>query len=130
MRRAVRLGTGFFGAGSSPNALFAEQVRTVRQLLADSGRDTGSFPIAKRIYTLVDDDADRARTRMNDALESIYGARIDAIESAAVAGTPSDLVRGVQEAIDAGAELVLFTQVGDPAEQMERLAAEVIPQVG
>jgi alkanesulfonate monooxygenase SsuD/methylene tetrahydromethanopterin reductase-like flavin-dependent oxidoreductase (luciferase family) len=67
---------------------------------------------------------------MNDALASIYGARIEAIESAAVAGTPADLVRGVQEAIDAGAELVLFTQVGDPAEQMERLAAEVLPQLG
>jgi hypothetical protein len=36
----------------------------------------------------------------------------------------------VQEVIDAGAELVLFTQVGDPEEQMERLAAEVVPQVG
>jgi probable F420-dependent oxidoreductase len=130
LRRAVRLGTGFFGAGSAPTAAFAEQVRTLRQLLTDAGRDAATFPIAKRIYTLIDDDADRARTRMNDALASIYGGRIEAIEAAAVAGTPADLVRGVQEVIDAGAELVLFTQVGDPAEQMERLAAEVIPQVG
>jgi probable F420-dependent oxidoreductase len=130
LRRGVRLGTGFFGAGSAPTAAFAEQVRTLRQLLTDAGRDAATFPIAKRIYTLIDDDADRARTRMNDALASIYGGRIEAIEAAAVAGTPADLVRGVQEVIDAGAELVLFTQVGDPAEQMERLAAEVIPQVG
>jgi probable F420-dependent oxidoreductase len=130
LRRAVRLGTGFFGAGSAPTAAFAEQVRTVRQLLADRDRDAATFPIAKRIYTLIDDDADRARTRMNDALASIYGSRIDAIEAAALAGTPADLVRGVQEVLDAGAELVLFTQVGDPAEQMERLAAEVLPQVG
>jgi alkanesulfonate monooxygenase SsuD/methylene tetrahydromethanopterin reductase-like flavin-dependent oxidoreductase (luciferase family) len=66
---------------------------------------------------------------MNDALASIYGARVGAIEAAAVAGTPADLVRGAQEVIDAGAELVLFTQVGNPGEQMERLAAEVIPQL-
>ncbi len=130
LRRAVRLGTGFFGAGSSPTAQFAEQVGTVRRLLAENGRDAAEFPIAKRIYTLIDDDAARARSRMNDALESIYGRRIEAIESAAVAGTPADCVRAVQEVIDAGAELVLCTQVGDPAEQMERLAAEVIPQVG
>jgi probable F420-dependent oxidoreductase len=130
LRRAVRLGTGFFGAGSAPTAQFAEQVGTVRRLLAENGRDAAGFPIAKRIYTLIDDDADRARSRMNDALESIYGRRIEAIESAAVAGTPADCVRAVQEVIDAGAELVLCTQVGDPAEQMERLAAEVIPQVG
>jgi alkanesulfonate monooxygenase SsuD/methylene tetrahydromethanopterin reductase-like flavin-dependent oxidoreductase (luciferase family) len=79
---------------------------------------------------MIDDDADRARRVMNDALASIYGGRIEAIEAAAVAGTPADCVRGVQEVLDAGAELVLFTQVAEPAEQMERLAAEVIPQVG
>jgi probable F420-dependent oxidoreductase len=130
LRRAVRLGTGFFGAGSSPTARFAEHVRTVRQLLAENGRDAAAFPIAKRIYTLVDDDADRARRRMNDALALIYGRRSEVIESAAVAGSPADCVRGVQEVFDAGAELVLFTPVADPAGQMERLAAEVIPQVG
>ncbi|MHA6620267.1 LLM class flavin-dependent oxidoreductase [Pseudonocardia sp. DLS-67] len=130
LRRTVRLGTGFFGAGSSPTVRFADQVRTIRCLLAEQDRDVAAFPIAKRIYILVDDDADRARRHMNDALASIYGGRIEAIESAAVAGTPADCVRGVQEVLDAGAELVLFTSVGDPAEQMERLAAEVIPQVG
>jgi probable F420-dependent oxidoreductase len=130
LRRAVRLGTGFIGAGSAPTARFAEQVRTVRQLLAEHGRDAATFPIAKRIYTMVDDDADRARHVMNDALASIYGGRVEAIESAAVAGTPADCVRGVQEAVDAGAELVLLTQVTDPAGQMERLAAEVIPRIG
>jgi len=127
LRRAVRLGTGFFGAGSASTARFAEQVRTVRRLVAESGPD--AFPIAKRIYIHVDDDADRARRIVNDVLASIYGSRIEAIEAAAVAGTPADCVRGVQEAIDAGAELVLFTTVADQAEQMERLAAEVIPQL-
>jgi probable F420-dependent oxidoreductase len=129
LRRTVRLGTGFFGAGSSPTARFAEQVRTVRQVLAENGRDAAAFPIAKRIYTMVDDDADRARRRMNDALAMIYGRRVEIIESAAVAGTPADCVRGVQEVLDAGAELVQFAPVADHAEQMERLAAEVIPQV-
>ncbi len=127
--RAVRLGTGFFGAGSAPTARFAEQVVTVRRLLAENERDPATFPLAKLIYTLIDDDADRARGRMNDALASIYGARIEAIESAAFAGTAAECVRAVQEVIDAGAELVLFTQVGDPAEQMERLAAEVLPEL-
>jgi probable F420-dependent oxidoreductase len=130
LRRAVRLGTGFFGAGSSPTARFAEQVHTVRQLIGEQGRDAATFPIAKRVYTMVDDDADRARHVMNDALASIYGGRVEVIESAAVAGSPPDCVRGVQEVLDAGAELVLFTPVTDPAGQMERLAGDVIPHVG
>jgi probable F420-dependent oxidoreductase len=130
LRRVVRLGTGFFGAGSAPTARFAEQVRTVRRLLTEQGRDAAAFPVAKRIYIMVDDDADRARRVMNDALASIYGSRIEVIESAAVAGTPADCVRGAQEVLDAGAELVQFTPVTDPAGQMERLAAEVIPRIG
>src|SRR5204862_4063282 len=38
LRRAVRLGHGFFGAGSTPTARFAEQVRTVQEELAAEGR--------------------------------------------------------------------------------------------
>ena len=50
LRRAVRHGDGFFGAGSSTTAQFAAQVTIVRQALADGGRDAGAFGIAKRVY--------------------------------------------------------------------------------
>lgn len=129
LRRAVRLGDGFFGAGSSPTASFAGQVQTVRQALAEAGRDPASFPIAKRVYIVVDDDAARARERVNDAMERIYGRRIHSIEAAAVAGTAADCVREVSAVAAAGAELILFTTVLDQAEQMERLAAEVMPHI-
>jgi probable F420-dependent oxidoreductase len=127
LRRAVRLGDGFFGAGSSPTARFAEQVQVVRGALAEAGRPAGDFPIAKRVYVAVDDDAGRARTRMNDALTRLYGRRVEAIEAAAVAGTPADCVRELRLVAEAGAELILFTTLFDQAEQNERLAAEVIP---
>ncbi len=129
LRRAVRLGDGFFGAGSAPTASFARQVQIVRQALAEAGRDAGSFPIAKRIYIAVDDDPGRARERMNDAMARIYGSRIPSIEAAAVAGTAADCVREVSAVAAAGAELILFTTVFDQREQMERLAAEVMPLV-
>jgi probable F420-dependent oxidoreductase len=129
LRRAVRLGDGFFGAGSSPTASFASQVEMVRQALAEAGREPGSFPIAKRIYIAVDDDAGRARMRINDAMERIYGHRRPSIEAAAVAGTAADCVREVNAVAAAGAELILFTTVFDQAEQMERLADEVMPHV-
>lgn len=120
LRRAVRLGDGFFGAGSTTTAKFAEQVQVVRAERAD-------FPIAKRIYIAVDDDGDRARKQVADGLERIYGKR--GLEGVAVAGTPAECVRGVQEVADAGAELILFTTVADQATQMERLAADVLPEV-
>jgi probable F420-dependent oxidoreductase len=129
LRRAVRLGDGFFGTGSSPTASFARQVQIVRHALTEAGREPGSFPIAKRIYIVVDDDAGRARKRINDALERIYGHRTPSIEAAAVAGTAAHCVREVNAVAVAGAELILFTTVFDQPEQMERLASEVMPHV-
>lgn len=50
-----------------------------------------------------------------------------------VSGTPDDVARGLREVIDAGAQMLLLNPVGIDAsenrEQMERLAAEVIPQL-
>jgi probable F420-dependent oxidoreductase len=130
LRRAVRMGHGFFGAGSSPAVRFAELVQVVRNALAEAGRPTEDFPIAKRAYVAIDEDAGRARTRMNAALEGIYGQRVPSIEAAAIAGTPADCVREVSQVAAAGAELILFTALFDQAEQMERLAATVIPELG
>jgi alkanesulfonate monooxygenase SsuD/methylene tetrahydromethanopterin reductase-like flavin-dependent oxidoreductase (luciferase family) len=129
LRRAVRLGNGFFGAGATPTARFAEQVRMVRETLATEGRPAADFPIAKRVYVAIDEDTGRARKRMNDALERLYGHRSEDIEAAAVTGTPADCVRELRKVIEAGAELILFTAMFDQAEHAERLAADVIPQL-
>jgi len=130
LRRAVRIGTGFFGAGSVPTAQFAQQVETVRAALADGGRPAEEFPIAKRVYLAVEADAGRARQRVNDGLERIYGRRVPAIEAAAVAGTPDDCVRELREVAAAGAELILFSALYDQAEHAERIAVEIIPRLG
>ncbi len=130
LRRAVRLGDGFFGAGSTSTARFAEQVMVVRAALAQAGRPAESFPIAKRVYVAIDDNAERARARMNAALAELYGRRVEAIEVAAVAGTTADCVRELYQVAEAGAELILCTALFDQAEQMEQLAAAVIPKLG
>ena len=130
LRRAVRLGDGFFGAGSSPTAKFAEQVQIVRAALAEAGRPTEDFPIAKRVYIEIDENTERARSRMNAALEGIYGTRVPAIEAAAITGSAADCVREVNQVASAGAELILFTALFNQREQMEQLAAAVLPKLG
>lgn len=130
LARAVRYGDGFFGAGSTTTAQFAEQVPIVRDALADSGRDPAGFRIAKRIYIAVDDDAERARRRVAASLLDLYGDFGKVLEPVAVSGPPDACVRGVREVAEAGAELILFTPFFDEVEQMERLAAEVIPALG
>ena len=130
LRRAVRLGDGFFGAGSTTTAAFAGQVQIVRDAVGKTARAAEDFAIAKRVYIAIDEDAGRARRRINAALEGIYGHRVPAIEAAAFAGTAADCVRELQQVAAAGAELILGTALFDQREQMERLAADVIPQVG
>jgi probable F420-dependent oxidoreductase len=129
VRRAARLADGFFGAGSQTTAQFAEQVRILRGELARTGRD--DFRVAKRVYIAVDDDAGRARGRVGEALHELYGRfRLPNIEAVAVAGTPDDCVRGLDEVSAAGAGMILLNPLYDDAEQMERLAADVMPRLG
>jgi probable F420-dependent oxidoreductase len=130
LARAVRHGDGFFGAGSNSTEQFAKQVQIVRAELSDQGRDPATFPIAKRVYIAVDEDAERARERMRAALDEHYRAfnRGD-LTPVSVWGTPAACARGLQDVVDAGAELILLNPLFDDREQMERLAAEVVPQL-
>ena len=131
LRRAVRLGHGFFGAGSSTTAQFTEHVRVVRDALAETGRDPASFRIAKRVYIGVDDDAERAQRRVGAALNDLYGYfGLRGIEAVGVSGPPDACARALRVVADAGAELILLNPLFDDAEQMERLAAEVTPAAG
>jgi probable F420-dependent oxidoreductase len=125
LRRAVRHGDGFFGAGSSTTAQFAEQVRAVRQALGEAKRDPATFAIAKRVYIAIDDDAGRAQARMDAALEHHYGRA--GLVTVAVTGSAERCVGGLREVADAGAELIQLNTLFDDGEQMERLAAEVVP---
>lgn len=133
LARAVRHGDAFLGAGSSTTAAFAEAVTVVRRELAEQRKDPTNFTIGKRVYLMVDDDAARARERVLAGLRRIYG-EMPGIESVAVSGTPDDVARGLAEVIDAGAGMLLLNPVGPDVtqnrEQMERLAAEVIPRLG
>jgi probable F420-dependent oxidoreductase len=130
VRRAVRYGDGFFGAGSQTTTQFAGQVQIVREALAESGRAPEGFRIAKRVYIAVDDDAGRARQRISAALEKLYGYfGIHGMESVAVYGPPDECVKGLAEVAEAGAELIQLNPLFDEAEQMERLAAEVMPHL-
>ncbi|MBF9319115.1 LLM class flavin-dependent oxidoreductase [Mycobacteroides chelonae] len=132
LARAVRHGDAFLGAGSSTTAAFAQEVTQLHSALRSQGRDTAQFPIGKRVYLMVDDDQDLARARVERGLRRIYG-EMKGINAVPVWGTPDQVAAGLREVADAGAEMILLNPVGhdvaDDREQMERLAAEVIPQL-
>jgi alkanesulfonate monooxygenase SsuD/methylene tetrahydromethanopterin reductase-like flavin-dependent oxidoreductase (luciferase family) len=130
LRRSVRLGQGFVGAGSSTTAQFAQHAGTVRAELRQQRCDPSCFTIAKRVYIAVDDDGEAARSRITDALHRRYSYfGLDNLAAVAVAGTVDDCISGLRDIAAAGAHLILLDPLFDEIQQMRRLANDVIPHL-
>lgn len=114
LRRAVELGDGYIGAGSTPMAAFLEDIK---QLPPD-------FPKAKRLYLALGDNLPRLR--------EWFGAfyhKPEMADQVAAWGSPEYIVDQVRRLKDAGVNHVLLNPVFDEEEQMERLADKVMPHV-
>jgi probable F420-dependent oxidoreductase len=127
VRRALRYGNGFFGAGSSTTAQFVQQVHVLHTAMVEAHLDPSTFQIAKRVYIVIDDDATRARERVDAGLTEIYGS--SSLNAVAVYGPPSACIAGLRQVAEAGAELIQLHPLADEAEQMERLTSEVLSAV-
>ncbi len=129
LARAVRLGDGFLGAGSTPTEQFAQQVPVVRRQLQEQAR-TGPFPIGKRVYLAVRDDAETARAQAISGLRRIYGS-MQRVPLMPVAGTPDQVLAGLRAVRDAGAELIMLNPLGatiaEDRQQLQRLVDDVLP---
>jgi len=127
LRRAVELGDGFIGAGSASTATFAEQMKVLRSILAERGRDPASFPIGKRVYLAIDRDRARAGKRLAEWFGAFYG-KPELAERVSVWGDADACVEGLRGVIAAGAGFLMLNPVFDELEQLERLA-ELAPRL-
>src|SRR5215472_5378232 len=66
LRRAVRHGDGWMGAGSSSSADFVRQAAEIRRFLEEAQRDPATFAISKRVYIAIDQDRRRAEKRLRE----------------------------------------------------------------
>jgi probable F420-dependent oxidoreductase len=128
LRRAVELGDGFIGAGSASTATFAEQMKVLRALLAERGRDASAFPIGKRVYLAIDRDRARAGKRLAEWFGAFYG-RPALAEEVSVWGDVDTCVEGLRAVAAAGAGFLMLNPVFDEAEQLERIAADLAPRL-
>lgn len=126
LRRAVELGDGFIGAGSSSTAEFTEQSGQVRAFLAEAGRDPSTFTIGKRVYLAVDPDKARALGRLREWFERFYGDPAMA-DRVALVGDVQECLEGLREIRAAGAELLLLNPVYDELRHLELFAGEIEP---
>jgi alkanesulfonate monooxygenase SsuD/methylene tetrahydromethanopterin reductase-like flavin-dependent oxidoreductase (luciferase family) len=127
LARAARLGDGFIGAGSTSTNDFASHVDVLRRERS-ARQGAGDFPIAKRVYIAVDDNRERARSRVREWFGRFYKSP-DLGERVAVYGDPEVCIKSLREIGEAGAELVVLHPMFDELEQMETLWRYVIPEL-
>jgi probable F420-dependent oxidoreductase len=128
LRRAVTLGDGFIGAGSSSTADFRSQVEHLHRFLDEAKRDPATFPIAKRVYLAVDPDKDRGLARLREWFGWYYGNAALA-DRVALVGSAEECAAGLREVRAAGAELILLNFVEDEGANAELAAREIVPRV-
>jgi probable F420-dependent oxidoreductase len=128
LKRTVALGSGFIGAGSSPTSQFVEEVRLLKGMLDDAGRDPAAFPIGKRVYLAIDRDRARAGQRLAEWFAAFYG-RPQMAEQVSVLGSPQEVIDGLAEVVRGGAQFLLLNPVFDEMEHLEQLASEIVPKL-
>ena len=128
LRRAVRHGNGWMGAGSSSTAQFAEAVGHLKRFLEESGQDPSSFPISKRVYLAVDNDQRRAERHLREWFAVRY-KNAERASQVSVWGSVSSCVEQLAEILATGAQHLMLNPVFDELEHLEIMARDIAPQL-
>ena len=121
LRRAVKYGDSWMGAGSSSFEEFKEHAGLVKSYLEEAERDPGEFTVSKRLYLAIDDDESRAERRLREWFGQYYGSA-DLANRVAVWGSADLVAERIEAIAEAGASHVLLNPVFDLDEHLEQLA--------
>jgi probable F420-dependent oxidoreductase len=128
LRRAVRHGDGWMGAGSSSSSDFIKQFKILQGLLEEANRAPDGFAVSKRVYIAVDGNRERAERRLCEW----FGARYKRAEMAprvSVWGGAAECIDKLGELMRAGARHLMLNPVFDELEHLELLAQDVISKL-
>lgn len=114
LRRAVELGDGYIGAGSTPMDAFLEDIKHLPP----------EFPKAKRLYLALGDNLSRLR----EWFQALYG-KAELADQVAVWGSPQHIAEQIVRLRNSGVNYVLLNPVFDEESQMERLCDEVLTRI-
>ena len=79
-----------------------------------------SYPVSKRVYVAIDDDADRAKRRLTDWFGHHYGNR-EMASRVSIWGPAEHCYEEIDAITDAGAEHLLLNPVFDYNEHLDGL---------
>jgi probable F420-dependent oxidoreductase len=128
MRRAVKYGDGWMGAGSGTNQGYLREITELKSILEKEGRDPATFPMSKRVYFAIDSDEARGMERMRTWIGAYYG-NPDLANKWAIVGTAPVIVEKLAELVEAGATHLMLNPVFDEMEHLEIIAEEIAPLI-
>jgi probable F420-dependent oxidoreductase len=128
LKRAVKYGDGWMGAGSSSSNAFIRESAIIRRCLDEAKRDPATFGCAKRVYLAVDGDKARAEKRILDWFGLRYknpdlGTRVS------IWGSSAECTEKIQAMVRAGAQHIVFNPMFDEIEHLEICAKEIMPHL-
>lgn len=128
LKRAVKMGDTWMGAGSTSTSAFVEQTKLIKQYLKEEGKDLKDFPISKRVYLVIDKDTAVATRKLHEWSAYYYGNPNRAGETA-IAGTAQQCIDGIGPIIETGVSGLLLNPVVDFKEHAEVLWRDVVPKL-
>jgi probable F420-dependent oxidoreductase len=133
LRRAVRHADGYTCAGPNTTEEFAGFVAQIRRFLDEERRDPATLPLSKRVYLAIDNDAARAKSRLDEFFGARYPWQVqrnpDFVADICVWGSAARVAEGLARVARIGATTIIANPLWDFEEQVEALATEVIPSV-
>jgi probable F420-dependent oxidoreductase len=133
LRRAVRHADWYACAGPNTTQDFADFTAKIRRYCDEEGRDPATLPLSKRVYLAIDDDAARAKRRLDEFFGARYPWQIQRnrnfVADICCWGSAAQVAEGLAKVARIGASQIILNPLWDFEEQMQALAAEVIPAV-
>lgn len=128
LKRAVKYGNGWMGAGSSSSDAFIRESAQIRSFLDDAKRDPATFGYGKRVYLAVDNDRARGEKRIREWFSKRY-KNADLGPRVSIWGSSAECTEKIQEIVRAGAQHIVFNPMFDEMEHLEICAKEIMPRL-
>jgi probable F420-dependent oxidoreductase len=128
LKRAVKYGNGWMGAGSSSSNGFIRESAMVRRFIEQAKRDPATFGVAKRVYLAVDSDKARAERRLREWFGRRY-KNADLGPRVSIWGSRDECTEKIQQIVHAGAQHIVFNPMFDEMEHLELCAKEIMPHL-
>ena len=128
-RRAGRLGDGCISHMTAPET-FRANLEAMRGHAREAGRAPQPFGTAALLFSVLDDDTERAAERAAARLGAIYRTDFrDAARRYCLLGRRDDALAQLRRFVDAGARHFILSPLAEPVEFAERVAAEILPEL-